>query len=136
MLTLFHDNDKLSFLGGLVCCLSTFPYLADFMTSDTKFYTALVGQALTGTAAPFIACVPTKISQHWFNGQQRTLATILMSLSGIIGIFLGQMFTPLIVEEESQVPIMNIIWFIPAGIGSILTLWKVHYFLVNSDKLM
>ena len=99
------------------------------MTSDIKFYTALVGQALTGVAGPFISCVPTKISQHWFNEQQRTLATILLSLSGVIGYSMGQIITPLIVEEESQVPIMNIIWFIPAGIGSILTLWKVHSFL-------
>ena len=125
--------NKLLYLGGLACCLSTFPYLADFMSPNIKFYTALIGQGLSGIATPFVSFVPTKISQGWFNEQQRTLATILLSLSSAIGYFMGSMFTPMIVQEESQVPIMNIIWFIPAGIGSILTLWKVHFITVYSQ---
>ena len=73
-------------IGGMLCCLSTLPHLSDGLTSDTKFFLALVGQALTGqllwykifnqknyiilsyfagVACPFISCVPTKISQHW-----------------------------------------------------------------------
>ena len=31
-----------------MCFLSTFPYLSDGLTSDGKFYLALVGQAMTG----------------------------------------------------------------------------------------
>ena len=110
-----------------MCCLSTLPYLSDGLSNDNKFYLALIGQALTGVACPFISCVPTKISQHWFSDEQRTLATILLGMSNPIGIVLGQFFTPLFVREPSDVPMMNIIWFIPAGLGSILTIWKVRF---------
>ena len=99
--------------------------MSDGLTSDAKFYLALIGQALTGVACPFISCVPTKISQHWFSDEQRTLATILLGMSNPMGIVMGQLFTPLLVQDQDHVPIMNIIWFIPAGLGSILTIWKV-----------
>ena len=49
-----------------MCFFSSLPYLADELENDVKFYLALVGQALTGVACPFISCVPTKISQHWY----------------------------------------------------------------------
>ena len=113
--------------GGLLCCLSTFPKLADNIEPDAKFYLALVGQALTGIACPFISCVPTKVSQNWFSDEQRSLATILLGMSNPMGIVLGQLFTPLLVQEETDVPYMNILWFIPAGLGAILTVWKVKY---------
>lgn len=120
-----HIGGSLTGIGGLMCFLSTFPYLSDGMSSDAKFYLALVGQALTGIACPFISCVPTKISQHWFGDNQRTMATLLLGMSNPMGIVLGQGLTPLLVQEESDVPIMNIVWFIPAGLGAILTMWKV-----------
>ena len=118
---------RIGFSGGLMCCLSTLPYLSDDLSNDNKFYLALIGQALTGVACPFISCVPTKISQHWFSDEQRTLATIFLGMSNPMGIVLGQFFTPLFVREPSDVPMMNIIWFIPAGLGSILTIWKVRF---------
>lgn len=94
------------------------------MTSDIKFYLALSGQTLSGVASPFISAVPNKISQHWFSGGQSTLATTLLGMSKPIGIFMGQMFTPLMVQDESQIPIMNIVWFGPAFISTILVLWQ------------
>ena len=42
-----------------------------------------------------------------------------------MGIVLGSGLTPLLVHSKDDVPIMNIVWFIPAGLGSILTMWKV-----------
>jgi len=43
-----------------------------------------------------------------------------------MGIVLGQGLTPLLVTSKEDVPLMNIVWFIPAGFGSILTMWKVQ----------
>ena len=108
-----------------MCCLSTLPSLSDGLEPEAKFWLAFIGQAMTGIACPFISCVPTKISQHWFSDEQRTLATILLGMSNPMGIVMGQLFTPLLVQDEAHVPIMNIVWFIPAGLGSILTIWKV-----------
>ena len=52
------------------------------------------------------------ITQHIFrfNDQQRDIATILLGMSNPMGIVMGQLFTPLIVQNESDVPLMNIIW--------------------------
>ena len=76
--------------GGLLCCLSTLPHLSEGLSSESMFNLALVGQALTGIACPFISCVPTKISQHWFNDEQRALATILLGKNkSIIGLVLN-----------------------------------------------
>lgn len=99
--------------------------MADEIPDNTKFILALIGQALTGIACPFISCVPTKISQHWFSDNQRTMATILIGMSNPMGLVLGQAITPFIVRAPSDIPYMNIVWFIPAALGTILTLWKV-----------
>ena len=73
-----------------MCFFSSLPGVADDLDSDTKYYMALVGQALTGVACPFISCVPTKISQHWFGDTQRTIATIVLGMANPLGIVLGQ----------------------------------------------
>ena len=63
----------LTFIGSLLCCVSTFPGL---MTEENGippivwYWMTLVGQALTGMACPFLACIPTKVSQGWFNEKQ------------------------------------------------------------------
>ena len=82
-------------------------------------------QAMTGIACPFISCIPTKVSQLWFGEEQRTLATILVGMSNPMGLVLGSAVTPLIVTAPDRVPIMNIVWFVPAAFGSLLTMWKV-----------
>ena len=111
--------------GGLLCFLSSLPPLSYDLTPDTRFQLALIGQALTGVACPFIACVPTKISQHWFADEQRTLATALLGLSGSTGCIFGLFLTPQFVDKPSDITIMNSVWFVPAAIGSLLTMWKV-----------
>ena len=92
----------LTFSGSLLCCLSTFPYLRDLMTPATWYWMSLIGQALTGMGIPFIACVPTKISNHWFQEHQRIIATTILSLSNPVGIVLGQAVTPLFVVVSMQ----------------------------------
>ena len=63
----------LTFVGSLMCCLSTFPGLMNEENSVPPvvwYWMTLVGQALTGMASPFLACVPTKVSQGWFDEKQ------------------------------------------------------------------
>ena len=50
---------------------------------------------------------------------------LLLGMSNPIGIVMGQFCTPFIVQKPEHVPLMNIIWFIPAGLGALLTIWKV-----------
>jgi len=42
-----------------------------------------------------------------------------------LGIVVGQGLTPLIIKSPDQIPLMNIIFFIPAGIGAVLGIIKV-----------
>ena len=56
---------------------------------------------------------------------QRPLATAILGLSQPIGIVLGQGVTPLFVRQPSDVPWLNIVWFIPAAVGLILALTTV-----------
>ena len=53
---------------------------------------------------------------------QRPLATAILGLSQPIGIVLGQGVTPLFVRQPSDVPLLNIIWFVPAAVDLILAL--------------
>jgi len=85
----------------------------------------LTGQALTGVACPFISCVPTKISQHWFGDAERAVATILLGMSNPMGIVLGAGITPLLVRRPEDVALMNGVWFFPAALGALLTMMKV-----------
>lgn len=116
---------KIDVSGGLLCFVSSLPTVSYDVTKDTRFYLALIGQALIGVATPFISCVPTKISHHWFADEQRTLATTLLGLSGITGCFVGSFLTPRFVHKPSDITTMNAMWFFPAAIGSMLTMWKV-----------
>ena len=56
---------------------------------------------------------------------QGPIATAVIGLSQPIGIVLGQGITPLFVRQPSDVPLLNIIWFVPAAVGLILALTTI-----------
>ena len=115
----------LTIIGELLCLLSSL--LQGNASSDTKYYLILIGQAFTGAATPFLACVPTKISQNWFGpNYERTLATTIMTMAPAIGMIFGHGITPLFVKEKEDVYILNICWFIPATLGCVLALCKIN----------
>eukprot|EP00092_Neocalanus_flemingeri_P028874 GFUD01031352.1.p1 GENE.GFUD01031352.1~~GFUD01031352.1.p1 ORF type:complete len:468 (+),score=76.63 GFUD01031352.1:210-1613(+) len=107
---------SLTFLGALVRCLSTFPGLTDSMDLNLQFILSVVGQALTGMGNPIAVSVPTKVSQNWFPESERLLATGILAMSLPLGIVLGQGCSPLFVKTGEDVPLMNIVWLIPATI--------------------
>ena len=112
-------------IGGFMCFVSTLPGLSNYMSDFSKYYLVIVGQALMGISTPFLTCLPTKVSQHWFGDNQRMLATTLLGMSSPFGIIFGQLLTPRLVLDTSDVPFMNGIWFIPCFIGFILAIMKV-----------
>ena len=57
------------------------------------------------------------------------MATSLMTLSGVLGEISSLGLTPLLVDSAARVPYMNIMWFIPGLIGSIISVCQVR-----SDK--
>ena len=112
-------------IGGLLCCLSTLPGLNHLIPKYYQYWMAVIGQGITGVACPFISGVPTKISQHWFPDSQRTMATTLLGMSYPLGIVLGQGVTPALVQHPHSIPYMNIAFFVPALVGTVLGLLLV-----------
>jgi len=119
----------LTAIGGSLCCLSTLPGVwggEAWWSKAFSFKLTVVGQALTGMGCPFISCVPTKVSQNWFGEKERTLATLILGMSNPLGLVLGQLITPLMIANPTQVPLLNLVWFLPAIPGFILTLGGVR----------
>ena len=112
-----------------------------------------------GIATPFITCIPTEVSEHWFAGRQRTVITAVLGMGDCFGLILGKIhnvyhqvwnlnnihlktikcnsynfswnmigqgITPLFVHSAEDVPLMNLVWFLPAVIGCIVTALKVY----------
>jgi len=118
----------LTAVGGGLCCLATLPGLWSSelpWSQHTAFVLTVLGQALTGMGCPFISCVPTKVSQNWFGESERTMATLILGMSNPLGLVLGQLITPLVISHPSQLPILNLIWFLPALPGFLLTVCGV-----------
>ena len=111
--------------GEVLCLLSSLPGLET--PDNIKYYMVLIGQAFTGAAAPFITCLPTKVSQHWFGpNYERTLATTIMAMAPALGLIFGHGITPLFVKTKQDVFKLNICWFIPATLGSLIALFKIR----------
>ena len=122
------NNEIVSILlGEALCLLSSLPGLDAHTSDDVKYYFVLIGQAFTGAAAPFITCLPTKVSQHWFGpNYERTLATTIMAMAPALGLIFGHGITPLFVKYKEDVYMLNICWFIPATLGSLIALFKIR----------
>jgi FLVCR family MFS transporter 7 len=118
----------MTFLGGLIRAISSFPGIGEHINLNAQFWMAFVGQSLTGMGNPMAVSVPTKVSQHWFKESQRTFATIMLAMSLPLGIVLGQGLTPIFVKGKEDIPTMNWVWFIPAAVTQLLV------FAVRSSK--
>merc|ERR1711892_446325 len=115
----------LTFFGGLVRCLSTLPCINTSLSLDTQFWLSVFAQALTGMGNPLAVSLPTKISQNWFPETERTLATGILAMALPLGIVFGQGCSPLFVKGPEDIPILNIVGFIPAAVTLLLCLFTV-----------
>ena len=74
----------------------------------------------------FISCLPTKVSQNWFSERERTMTTLVLSLSGPLGLVVGQLLSPHLITRPSQFPLLNTVWVLPALAGLLITLLGVR----------
>ena len=65
------------------------------------------------------------MSQHWFPDRQRTMATTILGMSYPLGIVLGQGVTPTLVQHPHNIPYMNIAFFVPAFLGTLMGIFLV-----------
>ena len=74
----------------------------------------VLGQGLVGVGNCLAVSVPTMVSQNWFPETERLVATGILSLSMPIGMVLGQGISPTFVKCPEDIPIMNLVWFLPS----------------------
>ena len=67
----------LNAVGAAVRMLSGFT----FVSKDTKFIVAMIGQTLAALAQPFLLGSPTKLAALWFGADERATANMVASLS-------------------------------------------------------
>ena len=65
------------------------------------------------------------MTRDYISSPFRLLATGLLSLSMPLGMVLGQDITPAIVSTSEDIPLMNIVWFIPAIITFVFNILSV-----------
>lgn len=116
----------LTFLGGLIRCVSTFPGLEDSFNKDIQYWCAVAAQVLVGIANPLGFCLPTKVAQDWFPPNEVALASGIITLSFVLGVTMGNAITPFVITSKELVPYLNLMWFIPSIITLILGLFSVN----------
>ena len=83
-------------LGGLI--MSTFSVVRLF---DSSFWSLLVAQVGIAFAQPFVINSISKLVLDWFEKDQEAIATGIGTAGMFIGMALGMMMTPLLVEATS-----------------------------------
>jgi FLVCR family MFS transporter 7 len=112
----------LIFVAGLLRCFTAIPGIYNNMERSTLYWICLCSQCLVGIATPLGNSVTTKLTQNWFSGGQQMFATIVLAMSGIIGVFIDQWLNPNLVRSVDDISIMNWVWSIPAFITMIFFL--------------
>ncbi|PIC34603.1 hypothetical protein B9Z55_014207 [Caenorhabditis nigoni] len=91
-------------LGALIRVLSGW-----FFNSHDRSSFVLIGQGFAAVSYPFLMYLPSTISNTYFPRDQRTIATTIGLLSAPIGILMGSLIPPLIVQSSQDVNILNLV---------------------------
>ena len=67
-----------------------------------------------------------QVSQNWFGESERNLATLILGMSNPLGLVLGQSLTPLFIQNPENIPLLNLVWFLPSLPGFFLTVCGVR----------
>ncbi len=73
-----------------------------FVSQEYKYAVLMTGQTLCSLAQPFILFVVTKFATNWFPDDQRSLANTVALGSNTLGILIGAVISPLIVNNSNS----------------------------------
>ncbi|KAI1888246.1 hypothetical protein AGOR_G00183050 [Albula goreensis] len=92
-----------------------------FLPVTVRYLPLLMGgQTLCALAQTLIVFSPTKLAALWFPQHQRATANMVASMSNPIGLLLANIFSPLIVGQENNIPLMLGIYAIPTVVACVL----------------
>ncbi|KAM3612005.1 uncharacterized protein V6R79_000852 [Siganus canaliculatus] len=87
-----------------------------FQSYPVLFPVVMFGQTLGALAQPLVIFAPTKLAALWFPDHQRATANTIASMSNPLGILLANILSPFIAEKAAQIPLLLIVYTIPACI--------------------
>ncbi|KAG5845473.1 hypothetical protein ANANG_G00139490 [Anguilla anguilla] len=91
------------------------------LPQSVRYFPLLMGgQTLCALAQTLIIFSPTKLAALWFPQHQRATANMIASMSNPIGLLLANIFSPIIVGQDMNIPLMLGIYAIPAVVACIL----------------
>ncbi|KAJ8382343.1 hypothetical protein SKAU_G00031210 [Synaphobranchus kaupii] len=94
--------------------------LSSLPLSVRYFPLLMGGQTLCALAQTFIVFSPTKLAALWFPQHQRATANMIASMSNPIGVLLANIFSPIMVGQDMNIPLMLGIYAIPTVVACIL----------------
>ncbi|XP_075681646.1 solute carrier family 49 member A3 isoform X2 [Rhinoderma darwinii] len=107
----------LNMVGCLLRSASAIPFLN---TGKSTLVYLFIGQSICAVAQPLVLFVPAKLAAVWFPEHQRATANMIASMSNPFGIFLANILSPVIVTQDTKVPLLNGVYGIPAVLACIL----------------
>jgi len=108
---------------SLLILLGNWIRYAGTRTSPPNFGLTMFGQILIGLAQPFVLAAPTRYSSLWFSPRGRVSATAIASLANPFGGALGQLISPFLATDPSQVPNMILCITLISTVATIPTLF-------------
>ncbi|GMT04343.1 hypothetical protein PENTCL1PPCAC_26517 [Pristionchus entomophagus] len=123
----FFGTKTAIYVAAIANCLGTAIRLgSSFVPDNLRFPIGITGQAIAAIAYPFIMYLPSKVANSWFPHNQRALAVTVGAMSNPLGVLLANTLVPNIVSSVDEVPLANILVFVPCCIGLILVLVGVR----------
>jgi len=97
-----------------------FRYIACYFGSPHGRYAGtFIGQFLAAAAQPFLLNSSTKLASNWFPAHQRATANMLCTVSPIVGIAIGSVIPPFIVNVPDDMPTLMLVCAIFASVTGI-----------------
>jgi FLVCR family MFS transporter 7 len=78
-------------------------------TVQKLFPLLMTGQIIIGMSQPFVLACPTHFSNLWFSSRSRVSATALVSLASPVGAAVGNLISPALATDASQIPFMVLV---------------------------
>jgi hypothetical protein len=86
------------FLGTILMLVGSWIRLL----ASKSFTYVLIGTIITSLGGPLLSNCPQKISAYWNSPKQRTMFTVLLMLTGVVGGSIGMLLPGYLVGEESS----------------------------------
>jgi FLVCR family MFS transporter 7 len=115
-----------NFAGSVLKLLTSIENVSGSLIIDTKYGYAvlMLGQCVCALSQPFLLFITTKFANSWFAENQRALANALCLGSGTLGMLIGALISPIVIETHiwrlSGMGLLHVICGVSAFIPAIM----------------